>query len=440
MEEKKSSKYRVTYEFDEQHVNLFSELQKKSDIPNRRKNRGLKGLLALIGVFSIFYIIIMRKRFNANIAEAQFQDNINFINVVVNAELESGGLKNYLLINGEYISLLILTLIVYWFYIWRTKNKKNKIMDYLHIDEKEIENIKNTSAIERRLKNFFSIDLYLSKIHKTLLLENDKGRQDQSLKDKKNGWYAYQNLKTKEGLMHSKTWGLIRIRRKFLIEISNWNNVTLATWLFGIAIIFNFIDVWDISGHFAGDFFRKLLIYFRELLLMFFLSYLVVRIISRGIEIAFAFYTDVVKINSKLFYYYNDNEYQDKEYINKFNSSLLRTNARLSLAIHTLIEVVITFSVLYWLLLMLFSNQNNDVTLVETLLFSFSISAFNFSFMSYELMLFTIFHVLQVLLSVVLILISLAQYIGGEELTSEEKDFYADVKGSMYQKEKVEEV
>lgn len=197
---------------------------------------------------------------------------------------------------------------------------------------------------------------------------------------------------------------------------------------------FNFIDVLNIGNYEIisnmDEKHKHKLFELKEFILFSFLLFIVIRIISRGIEIAVAFYNDVVKVNSKTFYYFNKGikDTNCYEFIDRFNRSLLRGNGRLSLAVHTLIELIITFAILYWLLLALFSDEMHSVTIVETLLFSFSISAFNFSFASYDIMLFSIFHVIQVFLSVVLILISIAQYIGEEKLTSEENELYYEIK------------
>lgn len=451
----------VEYKFEKDHVNLFIDLQEQSDKPNKEKNKILKTFLGLLIVYISIYILVLGERFKWDLGNTKFRDNIhvfgeslirlldnNFIKLYVNSRFN---LANYfnekypeifhyvaskIEYNLNYIIFILLLLLIKVLYELFTEKMRLQTLNYLKIitedflelitKRKKLIKINSKFNIERYISlDYISIDYSSAKMHKEALLSLDCPPSIEE-KNKLNGWYAYVDPKTEKNLISSYNWGLIRIRRKFLIEINNWRNVTFSTKIFIFALLLNLMDFIEISEYMEGR--GVYVVYFKEFILLILLAFVLIRIASRGVEIAISFFTDVVKINSKMFYKYKKGEFEKKIYINKYNSSLLRTNARLSLAIHTLIELIILFAVAYWLLLVLFSDSSSYITLVESLLFSFSVSAFNFSFMTYDFMMFTFLHVAQVSMSVILILISIAQYISGETLTFEEQMFYSDVK------------
>ncbi|MGE7916967.1 hypothetical protein [Lysinibacillus xylanilyticus] len=189
-----------------------------------------------------------------------------------------------------------------------------------------------------------------------------------------------------------------------------------------------------------------------------------IRLISRGLEISIAFYKDIVNVTSKLFLQVNairvkkDNSEEiqinilDSKYINGFKSSLLREGARLSLAVHSLLELFITFALAFYLLFNILSLLDNSYFLttssnpsieieykdekmyikrineeeisisapnyVETFLFSSSLGLFNISYVTYQNILISILHFYQVLLSAILILLSIARYLNNDKLLS----------------------
>jgi len=186
-----------------------------------------------------------------------------------------------------------------------------------------------------------------------------------------------------------------------------------------------------------------------------------IRLISRGLEISIAFYKDIVKVDSKLFLQVDvikDNTEKNQirilnsKYINGFKSSLLREGARLSLAVHSLLELFITFALAFYLLFNILSlldesyfltnssNPSIEIELrdekiyikrineeeisisapnyVETFLFSSSLGLFNISYVTYQNILISILHFYQVLLSAILILLSIARYLNNDKLLS----------------------
>ncbi|MGE8080053.1 hypothetical protein [Peribacillus loiseleuriae] len=186
-----------------------------------------------------------------------------------------------------------------------------------------------------------------------------------------------------------------------------------------------------------------------------------IRLISRGLEISIAFYKDIVKVDSKLFLLVNAKRVikkdikisiLDSKYINGFKSSLLREGARLSLAVHSLLELFITFALAFYLLFNILSlldesyflttpnNQSIEIeykeekiyiqiinedeiyitapNYVETFLFSSSLGLFNISYVTYQNILISILHFYQVLLSAILILLSIARYLNNDKSLS----------------------
>lgn len=149
-----------------------------------------------------------------------------------------------------------------------------------------------------------------------------------------------------------------------------------------------------------------------------------VHIISRAIEVSFAFYNDVVKAK------------MTKDLKIGERSTNLKRGHRISLAVHTYVEFILLFSILYFLEPKLinwdvFSHLNNYV---EFILYSASVAAFNISFDVKQLTSFgKIIHTLQVFLSINLVVLSIATYLGfKDEMSAFEKvDWEKEKKNSI---------
>lgn len=177
--------------------------------------------------------------------------------------------------------------------------------------------------------------------------------------------------------------------RKNFIEYTNWLNIIVACVYLLLVIIFA-----------SNKGYQDLLFCF-----IFF------RVSSRCIEIIFAFYKDVVRTKTS--------KHNSKINLNYKSSSLLRGN-RISLAIHSYVEVIILFTIIYYLSywntkLGFISLFGESVKFIDFLFYSFSISAFNVSFIQEGSNLLHYFHTLQILTSLTLVVLSLASYIGSKD-------------------------
>jgi len=208
-------------------------------------------------------------------------------------------------------------------------------------------------------------------------------------------------------------WNHIKIQSKYFVENCNWININLTVVGIGLIYIFTII----LKSSLLNEFLLTLMIF---------------RLISRGIEVTIAFYNDVVNVNSKLFILSNESTFKSY-YINGFKSTLIRQSGRLSLAIHTLIELTLLYGFIYYLyfnIIVDIPSAFADIdtpppTFFEMLLFSSSLGLFNISYNAYANILLALFHSSQVFLSGVLILLSIAQYIGADKsLSPEEETFY----------------
>ncbi|MDF9841758.1 MULTISPECIES: hypothetical protein [unclassified Paenibacillus] len=200
----------------------------------------------------------------------------------------------------------------------------------------------------------------------------------------------------------------LKITNKFFIEFSNWFNLCFTTILVALTVLF-----WGVLNEVCIQ------------ILTYFVSF---RIASRATEIVIAFYNDVVKVNAITFIYKTDKG-ESSVYISNWKNSLLLKTGRISLAVHTLLEIVFIFSILYLLVSkhVIFDGLpiHNDGHYIEFLLFSASVSVFNFSFFDYKNVCLSIMHVSQVFLSMVLIVLSVARYLGlSDELTAREEEFF----------------
>ncbi|AZU61673.1 hypothetical protein [Neobacillus mesonae] len=219
-------------------------------------------------------------------------------------------------------------------------------------------------------------------------------------------WTGFRD-KNKRGVME---WDKIKIERKFFVEYSNWLNVC-----FVIAVTIFIVGIWRFNG-----FLVDILYYF-----------LLLRLLSRGIEIVYAYYKDVVRVDSIIFKKYTKNKLETI-YINSWKSSAIRKPARISLACHTLFEMVLTFTLLYYFVASISPTESLPVDSLslywEFFVYSLSINIFNFSFTSYPYTMWSILHVVQVFIGVVLIVLSLARYLGlSDEITERDEEFFIKV-------------
>ncbi|KOO47810.1 hypothetical protein [Viridibacillus arvi] len=139
-----------------------------------------------------------------------------------------------------------------------------------------------------------------------------------------------------------------------------------------------------------------------------FLVFLLLHTLSRGIEIVFAFYKDVTASTMT-----------EKIEIGKRHSSLKRGN-RISLAIHSYLEITFLFGLIYF-----FNPSNSENSLLESVLYSFSLTAFNISFDNKQSIEHNLLHVSQILIGMTLVILSIANYLGLEDEMSdfEKSDF-----------------
>ncbi|GGA35932.1 hypothetical protein [Psychrobacillus lasiicapitis] len=273
-------------------------------------------------------------------------------------------------------------------------------------------------AVYRLLKKIiafiFSPDLYFARIFKERILKV-------TLTDKHPLLHLEDSEIFRDSYYKANTyqWSMIRIERKAFIEWSNWTNLVITSLLLGLVAF--------ISPKYYE----------------FLLTIIVLRLISRGIEIAYAFYKDVVQVNSKQFC---NPSHSKPVYVNGFQSSLIRQNGRLSLAIHTLIELFLIYGTAYFLLFQIlvelplkyylpelyvdFTKPTIAPTLFESILFSTSLGMFNISFGAYQNILLAILHSSQVILSGILILLSIAQYLGADR-TLNKADSYLYVQTAL---------
>jgi len=206
------------------------------------------------------------------------------------------------------------------------------------------------------------------------------------------------NCAKDEDLVNECTWEQRKLRAKYFIVFSNWTNVIFIT---GLSILAMYIYPY------LGAFTKYLGIW------------LILHILSRSFEIAYAFYKDVVEVKAKVLWKSNQGHF-----INYWRTSALRKPERITLAIHSYIEVILFFTLLY---LFLLNEYNIDIVNLnkyrDIFLYSSSVTFFNYSFdpkINNEI--WKLFHALQVFLSIVLVVLSIATYIGmKDEMDSKEK-------------------
>nr|WP_259547329.1 hypothetical protein [Heyndrickxia oleronia] len=180
-------------------------------------------------------------------------------------------------------------------------------------------------------------------------------------------------------------------RRKNFILYSNWTNVIIASLFVAVALL--------CERH--------------SNLLMFIFPILTFHSLSRIIEIVMAFYKDVVRAK------------MDKGSLDiGYRSSNLKRGHRISLAFHSYIEIVILYSLIYFISMELgyfytLPSSNDMESYLDFLLYSLSVSAFNFSFTMDFSTFQKLVHVSQVFSNITLVVLSIATYIGMKDSMSE---------------------
>ncbi|HDX9599141.1 hypothetical protein ACQVRF_21450 [Bacillus paranthracis] len=217
----------------------------------------------------------------------------------------------------------------------------------------------------------------------------------------------------------------IKFMIKFFVKFSNWMNLTVSISLMGIIII---LFIFNISG------WLFVIVY----------SLLLYRLFSRSLEIALAFYKDVVRVDRMIFESNKEYDSADEKkideviYLHGWKNSYIRKPMRISLAVHSFLEILIMFTMVYLLTFVISfncsqipSNIANYVSgkyIHEFFLYATSISFFNISYVNYSYWYWNLLHVWQVTMSMVLIILSIAAYIGFEDDVFErERDFFAEV-------------
>lgn len=183
-------------------------------------------------------------------------------------------------------------------------------------------------------------------------------------------------------------------RLKDFVIFSNWFNVLSAAILVMLTMflyeVYSLLEI------------KKSTLNIFEIMMVF----IVIRLISRAIEVTIAFYYDVVRVRM-----HPDLTIGER-------STNLKKGNRISLAIHSYIEFVLLFSMLYYLNpnsinSVLVAKEYIEFSYLDFLLYSASVSAFNVSFDMQSLTVFgKVLHALQVFLSINLVVLSLAAYLG----------------------------
>jgi hypothetical protein len=208
-------------------------------------------------------------------------------------------------------------------------------------------------------------------------------------------------------------WDTIKIKMKYFVIFSNWNNVILSSIIAIITVL-----SWGYNNGITDLLF----------------SIIIFRVISRFLEISIAFFKDVVRVDDKLFIREDD---QDTIYIHRWKNTFLLKSGRISLAIHSIVEVIILFSLIYYFIYNTAGDQkdiktmignNNDLNFINFFLLSASVSFLNFSYTSFCNIFWSVAHVSQVILSLVLISLSIASYIGlDSNLLERDLQFFEDL-------------
>lgn len=261
---------------------------------------------------------------------------------------------------------------------------------------------------------FISPDLVFAKVFKELI------KRAYSQIDKENelldGDNSFINL-------NNQTFYQIKNQRdklRIFVILSNRINLCLSLLIFSILLV--------ISMLFEGNVFYESIWYLNIIIILIF------RITSRVYEVVTSFYLDTVHTKVQYFYSNKNLKILEKDKNMKINSNRfyvhwkstsLRKPERISLAVYSYIEMIIWFAILYYLFSLTpgchESWINSAKTLYDSLLYSCSINFFNISYDPSFEMYIRFAHVTQVFTSIILVVLSLATYLGDSDEMDEEE-------------------
>ncbi|MCM3576474.1 hypothetical protein M3172_25350 [Mesobacillus subterraneus] len=270
----------------------------------------------------------------------------------------------------------------------------------------------------------FSPDYFFAKLYKNILKSPEYTKDIPTKK----------NLKTIEN-MPENILRQQKNRLRYFIVFSNWANFILIICIVGFLL---FIDLKDLL---SLDWF------------CFFIFLITLRIFSRVFEVIYAFFKDAISKKVKFFY----NNIADIKLKNTFNDnwrdSSIRRPERISLAIHSYIEIMLLFSIFYYFMIgvtlvqpcqlpqfktleikteecsdnryieKVNIDQVKNDGLIELILYSSSVTFFNVSYDYTDStpLPWKVAHVIQVVVSIVLIVLSLASYINFPDNMNEDE-------------------
>ncbi|WP_179866965.1 hypothetical protein [Bacillus pseudomycoides] len=236
----------------------------------------------------------------------------------------------------------------------------------------------------------------------------------------------------------------IKFMTKFYVKFSNWCNVM------SVMILVFLIICLGVVGNSSC----------RTMCIFIIFLWLLLRMISRTWEIARAFYNDVVRVGARIF------NHDGKDiYLHSWKNSYIRKPLRISLAIHSLLELILMFTCAYILTFTIFGSQlgfqvqesvklptqevnsvvenkineiEKEITLpkvhdyivekkvYEFFVYAISICFFNISYINYGLFMWNVLHVWQISMSMVMIILCIAAYLGNsDDMHKRESEFFS---------------
>lgn len=316
-------------------------------------------------------------------------------------------------------------------YINYEADNKNKSKEYKFIKfikdkdwistRESISYIKLISKIEQKLIKFIlSPDLYYANEYKELIkikyLQDDKNNKKSSCEFKDLDGMTFSSMKIQ------------RSKLKFFVILSNRKN-------FFTSVLF-FLSMSIINIPYISNYFWNSSLYILLCAKVMLSSFIIFHIISRVYEVISSFYKDTVYTKVKYFFRTELNNQNDnkcsvckREYYSKFyvhwKGTSLRKPERITLAVWSYVEMVIWFAILYNLIANFIDSSGSFIltagNLFNSLLYSCSVMFFNFSYEPKFVLYVRIAHVIQVLTSIVLVVLSLATYLGDKDDMDEEE-------------------
>ncbi|HDR6269956.1 TPA: hypothetical protein QCU37_003480 [Bacillus cereus] len=408
-----------------------SEIKLKVDFFDNLSSTGIMLIIIIFVIVLRMFLVYLGRFFIYSVVKGAYRKELSRINKELNFEEES-----IVSLIKEIIKTIWRDVKAIWRSIWRRVKSVRRVV---------ISACKTINSICRTIKIIILPDFEAAKFFKGRIrrfaVTYIPHKYKRETKPEQESLHKCSDAFDEDGLCIQCN-DSIKFMTKFYVKFSNWCNVMSVMILVFLIICLGVVENLP---------YMCIFIIFLWLLL---------RMVSRTWEIARAFYNDVVRVGARIF------NHDGKDiYLHSWKNSYIRKPLRISLAIHSLLELILMFTCAYILTFTIFGSQlgfqvqesvksptqevnsvienkinqiEKEITLpkvhdyivekkvYEFFVYAISICFFNISYINYGLFMWNVLHVWQISMSMVMIILCIAAYLGNsDDMHKRESEFFS---------------